>query len=92
MIELALGMLAALLYGASHGWPGEGIAAAGLAVGAVIYVLSCAIWESGKCWWPWCTKRNSTRSGPGKAYHRKRPCRICGGRDRLRLGARLWHR
>ena len=92
MIELVLGLVIAGLYGASHDWPREGTIAAGLALGGVIYMLSCLVWESGPCWWPWCTKGNSTRSGPGRAYHRKRPCRICGGRDRLRLGARMWRR
>lgn len=88
MIELALGFLAAAMLGVR----GAGIVAAGIPIGLVIYMLSCLVWESGPCWWPWCTKGRSTRSGPGRAYHRKRPCRICGGKDRLRLGARVWRR
>jgi hypothetical protein len=92
VIELLLGLLAAALFGAPRGWPYSAIVAAGVAVGAVLYMLSCAVWESGPCWWPWCTKGKSTRSGPGRAYHRKRPCRVCGGKDRLRLGARMWRR
>lgn len=92
MVEMILGMVVALLYGATHAWSGEAITAVGVFAGLVLYVLSCAIWESAPCWWPWCTKGNSTRKGPGRAYHRKRPCRVCGGKDRLRIGARIWRR
>lgn len=92
MVELAIGVAVGLLFGFSQGWPAAAGAGAGLILGLGIYVLSCAIWTYVPCWWPWCSKRDSTRKGPGRAYRRRKPCRVCKGRDYERLGARLFNR
>lgn len=63
------------------------IAVAGLWV--VAYLLSCAYWPYRVCPWPWCTKRRPTRGDKRGNYRRKRACRLCGGKDWRRVGARL---
>lgn len=56
------------------------------AVLAVIaYVLQCAYWPWGPCWW--CTAGRQW-SPVSQGFRR---CRRCGGRgERVRLGRRIW--
>lgn len=92
MIELVLGVGLGLLLGSRAGWPVEAGVVAGIPIGVVLYFLSCAIWAVVPCWNPRCSKKQPMRKGPGKARRRRRPCRVCGGGDNKRIGARLMGR
>lgn len=41
------------------------------------------------CPWPWCTKRKPVQRDSRGNYRRRRPCRVCGGGDWRRIGARM---
>lgn len=60
----------------------------GIALGC--YLLSCA-WRpyARRCPWPWCTKGKQIDKSRYGNYRRRRPCRVCGGKDWRRMGARL---
>ncbi len=81
-----------LTLGALAGTAAASYAAVPASFGAVlgalaVYLLSCWRWPYARCWW--CRGR-STRRGDGAGHYRRaRPCRVCGGEDHVRLGARL---
>lgn len=90
MIELLVGFVVAGALGAR----GEGLVAAGLGIGVVLYAISCAVlWPQWACWWPWCTARRSVAAGPGKRRRVRRKCWRCGGSGLVdRWGTRLMDR
>lgn len=96
MIEVVLGFVLVFAYGSAHGWSTDEMIAGGLFAGLVLYLLSCAIWDSVPCWWPFCSKKKPVYKAPGqrsrRPYRRRKPCPVCGGKDRIRAGARLWRR
>lgn len=90
MIELVIGALIGMAFGAAHGWPAAAAGiAGGLVVGVPLYLVSCLWWQEWICWYPFCTARKQTQAGPGRRVRRRRKCRVCGGMGtRPRWGSR----
>lgn len=86
MGELIVGVLAGLVLTA--GWPPSAQALAAVLCGIATYLGSCAWWPYVPC--PWCAGESRRRDAPaGEAYRRRAACRVCGGGDYRRLGARV---
>ena len=89
MVELVLAFLTASYLGGREGWDRSGVVGAAALLWVPLYLVSCYVLPYRGCPWPWCSKRRATRGDRRGNYRRRPPCRVCGSRDYVRLGARL---
>lgn len=89
MSEILAGVLIGWIIGARQGWTPDVSLGVGVLLGVGLYLASC--WRRPfhePC--PWCEGRSTKRAKDSRGnFRRAADCWVCGGRDYVRLGARL---
>lgn len=91
MVELVLAALLVFVFRGRFDVPPDAFIPATLAAWAPIYLTSCLLLPHSRCPNPRCSKKKPVH-GNRKRYRRRRPCRLCGGADWHRVGARVMRR
>lgn len=89
MAELLLAVVVVAMFGERTGIDTATAPLATAGLWLATYALSCAVWPYRACPSPWCTKRRPTKSDKRGNYRRRAACKLCGGKDWRRVGARL---